>query len=183
MPRIRIRTSDGDRIVGTPNCSTLTIRLVAHAQRSSLQLRADAQLIGGNTVIEHWSWEFPELSDTGAIELISEPGAGPAATYDPPDASHSPSVPVLPDARGQSLAEIQAVEKELKELQAQLSAIGGAKIRPPRSSQLSHPSADSPTLYCSFCGKGQDEVRKLVAGPSVFICDECVHIANEIMAD
>ena len=32
-------------------------------------------------------------------------------------------------------------------------------------------------LYCSFCGKSQHEVRKLIAGPSVFICDECVDLA------
>ena len=31
-------------------------------------------------------------------------------------------------------------------------------------------------LYCSFCGKSQHEVRKLIAGPSVFICDECVEL-------
>ena len=33
---------------------------------------------------------------------------------------------------------------------------------------------DGKLLYCSFCGKSQHEVRKLIAGPSVFICDECV---------
>ncbi len=33
------------------------------------------------------------------------------------------------------------------------------------------------TLYCSFCGKSQHEVRKLIAGPTVFICDECVELA------
>ena len=38
------------------------------------------------------------------------------------------------------------------------------------------------TLYCSFCGKSQHEVRKLIAGPSVFICDECVDLCNDIMA-
>ena len=32
------------------------------------------------------------------------------------------------------------------------------------------------TLYCSFCGKSQHEVRKLIAGPTVFICDECVEL-------
>lgn len=37
------------------------------------------------------------------------------------------------------------------------------------------------TLYCSFCGKSQHEVRKLIAGPSVFICDECVGLCNDIM--
>ena len=39
------------------------------------------------------------------------------------------------------------------------------------------------TLYCSFCGKSQHEVRKLIAGPTVFICDECVDVCNDIIAD
>ena len=38
-------------------------------------------------------------------------------------------------------------------------------------------------LYCSFCGKNQHEVRKLIAGPSVFICDECVDLCNDIMRE
>ena len=39
------------------------------------------------------------------------------------------------------------------------------------------------TLYCSFCGKSQHEVRKLIAGPSVFICDECVELCNDIIRE
>ena len=39
------------------------------------------------------------------------------------------------------------------------------------------------TLYCSFCGKSQHEVRKLIAGPSVFICDECIELCNDIIRD
>ncbi|KPK02093.1 MAG: ATP-dependent Clp protease ATP-binding subunit ClpX [Nitrospira bacterium SG8_35_4] len=39
------------------------------------------------------------------------------------------------------------------------------------------------SLKCSFCGKGQREVRKLIAGPTVYICDECVNLCNEIMAE
>ncbi|APR05715.1 ATP-dependent Clp protease ATP-binding subunit ClpX [Thauera chlorobenzoica] len=38
-------------------------------------------------------------------------------------------------------------------------------------------------LYCSFCGKSQHEVRKLIAGPSVFICDECIELCNDIIRD
>jgi ATP-dependent Clp protease ATP-binding subunit ClpX len=38
-------------------------------------------------------------------------------------------------------------------------------------------------LRCSFCGKGQDEVRKLIAGPTVYICDECVELCNDIIAE
>ena len=37
------------------------------------------------------------------------------------------------------------------------------------------------TLYCSFCGKSQHEVRKLIAGPMVFICEECVGLCNDII--
>ena len=39
------------------------------------------------------------------------------------------------------------------------------------------------TLYCSFCGKNQHEVRKLIAGPSVYVCDECVQLCNEIIQE
>ncbi len=38
-------------------------------------------------------------------------------------------------------------------------------------------------LYCSFCGKSQHEVRKLIAGPSVFICDECIDLCNDIISE
>src|SRR5512140_2478936 len=40
-------------------------------------------------------------------------------------------------------------------------------------------SASKNTLYCSFCGKSQHEVRKLIAGPTVFICDECVDLGMD----
>ena len=39
------------------------------------------------------------------------------------------------------------------------------------------------TLLCSFCGKNQTEVKKLIAGPSVFICDECVDLCNDIIVE
>lgn len=42
---------------------------------------------------------------------------------------------------------------------------------------------DGKILYCSFCGKSQHEVRKLIAGPSVFICDECVDLCNDIIRE
>ena len=172
MPRIRIRTPDGERIVGTPNCSTLTIRLDAQAQRSSLQLRADAQLIGANAVIEHWAWEFAELPDDATIELVSEPASGPAVRYDPPDTSRSPRAPIVPEVKAQSREEIEAVERELKAIENELRAVAGAR------------RTRAPTgVYCSFCGKDQEEVRKLVAGPAVFICDECIQIANDIIAE
>ncbi len=42
---------------------------------------------------------------------------------------------------------------------------------------------DDKLLYCSFCGKSQHEVRKLIAGPNVFICDECVELCNDIIRE
>jgi ATP-dependent Clp protease ATP-binding subunit ClpX len=44
-------------------------------------------------------------------------------------------------------------------------------------------SPSEKTLYCSFCGKSQHEVKKLIAGPSVFICDECIDLCNDIIRD
>ncbi len=44
-------------------------------------------------------------------------------------------------------------------------------------------SDDEKLLYCSFCGKSQHEVRKLIAGPSVYVCDECVELCNDIIRD
>ena len=42
---------------------------------------------------------------------------------------------------------------------------------------------DIVNLSCSFCGKGQSEVRKLIAGPTVYICDECIELCNDIIAE
>lgn len=44
-------------------------------------------------------------------------------------------------------------------------------------------SGSGKLLYCSFCGKSQHEVRKLIAGPSVYICDECVDLCNDIIRE
>jgi ClpX C4-type zinc finger protein len=38
-------------------------------------------------------------------------------------------------------------------------------------------------VVCSFCGKSQDEVRKMIAGPTVYICDECIDLCNDILAE
>ncbi len=48
---------------------------------------------------------------------------------------------------------------------------------------MSDKSSGEKLLYCSFCGKSQHEVRKLIAGPSVFICDECVELCNDIIRE
>src|SRR6185312_10606936 len=71
---------------------------------------------------------------------------------------------------------------------AGLSAgLSGCSSRPPsdRSPGMSNGgSTDSKkALFCSFCGKGQHEVRKLIAGPTVYICDECVGLCSDIIRE
>ncbi len=51
------------------------------------------------------------------------------------------------------------------------------------SEKTTNSSDGGKLLYCSFCGKSQHEVRKLIAGPSVFICDECVDLCNDIIRE
>jgi len=48
---------------------------------------------------------------------------------------------------------------------------------------MSNQSDGDATLFCSFCGKSQHDVKKLIAGPTVFICDECIDLCNEIMVE
>lgn len=47
---------------------------------------------------------------------------------------------------------------------------------------MSRPTGLPPELHCSFCGKSQEEVQRLIAGPDVYICDECVNLCNDIIA-
>ena len=48
---------------------------------------------------------------------------------------------------------------------------------------MSRRDATQENLTCSFCGKSQDEVKKLIAGPAVYICDECIELCNDIIAE
>ncbi|MFQ5883053.1 MAG: ATP-dependent Clp protease ATP-binding subunit ClpX [Candidatus Methylomirabilales bacterium] len=48
---------------------------------------------------------------------------------------------------------------------------------------MAKPIKQGGKLQCSFCGKGQDDVRKLIAGPTVYICDECIELCNDIIAE
>jgi len=57
-----------------------------------------------------------------------------------------------------------------------LSRFESAEVKP-------KPAAARTPLYCSFCGKSQQEVKKLIAGPRVYICEECIGLCNEIIAE
>ena len=47
---------------------------------------------------------------------------------------------------------------------------------------MARPTDSNEQLLCSFCGKSQRQVKKLIAGPGVYICDECIDLCNEIIA-
>ena len=53
----------------------------------------------------------------------------------------------------------------------------------PTRAELTKPKKDKDTLYCNFCGRSQFEVQKLIAGPAVFICDECVVLCLAIIGE
>jgi len=57
-----------------------------------------------------------------------------------------------------------------------------SRVTDPRPSMVKQ-NGENKVLRCSFCHKDQNDVRKLIAGPTVFICDECVEVCNDIIAD
>lgn len=77
----------------------------------------------------------------------------------------------------------ELAQRELYDAMNELRKMQGFEPLPlPLKCATASDAARAPE-YCSFCGKTRDEVRKLVAGPSVFICDECVTLAHEIIKD
>ena len=77
-------------------------------------------------------------------------------------------------------AGVSADAEEIAEVRAESA---GAEDLLEDSASKSADDDASQLLRCSFCDKDQNEVRKLIAGPSVFICDECVEVCNDIIAD
>ncbi len=174
MPRIRIRTSEGERVVGTSNCSTLTVQLTSHAQRPAVELKAEALLKVGERVLQSWIWDFPEISNDATVELISEPGF----LFDPPD--KSVEFVELEEERRPTKADIdfEAATKEFEVLAQMLAKVSG---KPVQTSINTNNPVELSSIECSFCGKSKDEVKKLIAGPSVAICNECNASVSEMM--
>jgi hypothetical protein len=61
--------------------------------------------------------------------------------------------------------------------------IESARQAPHAAAPAEEENVEKKTLYCSFCGKSQHEVKKLIAGPKVFICDECIAMCADIVVD
>jgi hypothetical protein len=68
-------------------------------------------------------------------------------------------------------------------LAAKIEAASSGASSAPRLAPAPDPAPPMPTLYCSFCGKSQHDVRALVSGPTSLICDECVAICNDVIED
>src|SRR5512146_280928 len=85
----------------------------------------------------------------------------------------------MPQSWSDSLA-IANAEEKVSQSEEQLRGLTAR-----RSSEMSKGgvSDSKNTLYCSFCGKSQHEVRKLIAGPTVFVCDECVELCMDIIRE
>jgi hypothetical protein len=87
------------------------------------------------------------------------------------ETTHSESLELIAKAFGYANWNILSAKIDAAVPQAgRVPAPGGTGELPPAK-----------TLYCSFCGKSQHDVRKLIAGPSVFICDECVELCDDIV--
>ena len=92
------------------------------------------------------------------------------------ETSHSDCLELIAKAFGFENWNVLAAKIETAQSRA-----AGAPPLAPAGEQA--PATPQRTLYCSFCGKSQHEVRKLIAGPTVFICDECVGLCNAIIGD
>lgn len=75
------------------------------------------------------------------------------------------------------LREVDTVNKLANSLRAAGKELAAAKR------ELAELKTEKPTLYCSFCHKSQHDVKKLIAGPSSFICDECVELCTQIIIE
>jgi hypothetical protein len=88
--------------------------------------------------------------------------------------THSDCLELIAKAFGYDNWNILAAKIEAARLRAQEDVASSAGAGDPAAGK---------TLYCSFCGKSQRDVRKLIAGPAVFICDECVDLCTDIIRD
>jgi ClpX C4-type zinc finger protein/glyoxalase superfamily protein len=92
------------------------------------------------------------------------------------ETSHSECLELIAKAFGYDSWNILAAKIETAQSRA-----GNTASLAPAAEQ--HPAPQKPTLHCSFCGKSQHEVRALIAGPGVYVCDECVGLCNDVIKD
>lgn len=84
-----------------------------------------------------------------------------------------------------STKRLKAIRDDADErvMAAEISAEKAKSAQRIAEAQLEESKSPKPTMYCSFCAKSQHDVRKLIAGPSSFICDECVELCMQIIIE
>jgi NADH pyrophosphatase NudC (nudix superfamily) len=160
--------SDQPKIVGMSDQTSISLRLNHAAGDELSNLSVSSFLTEGETFKCRHEWEFEKLaiSDQVSIVLISQA---------------TPDLPSKIDDKRPSLSrdETIVIEDHVRELQSMMKDMENDLALSAGHTN----SKQSSVKFCSFCGKRQNEVRKLIAGPSVFICNECVSLSVDILVD
>jgi hypothetical protein len=170
MATIKVQIDDNPaRIIGAENATTVSVKVVDGCDWQTPAVYASAYLRDGDTLIEHRGWEFPLVSPRAVISIT----LGQTDKPDPPDVTDIMHEPLLPDDRKTLEVKAAELEQQAINLQKQLSGSPCAK---------GDPAMAELHVYCSFCGKSKNEVRKIIAGPAVYICDECIDVCVDVLA-
>ena len=155
---------------GAPDQSSMSLRLTSADVFPAPNLSVSAFKVEGEKLKKHYQWDFPniEVGDEVTIRVLSEGDPDQPTRVDDSRPLHTP------DERAMMKYEIVKLKRLNADREKALE----------RSSSAGGSDDDSQvTLYCSFCGLSQHEVKKLIAGPAVFICNECVDACVEIQKD
>jgi transitional endoplasmic reticulum ATPase len=130
-----------------------------------------------------WRWG----NETSDSKVDRRPVNGAVPSQGPATGSHSPRLRIKPADSGELAAqqpepETQQPEPETQPPEPEAHQPNPGSAASEGTSQVGSSDMKN-TLYCSFCGKGQHEVRKLIAGPTVFICNECIELCGDIIGE
>jgi hypothetical protein len=151
-----------------PDQTSISLRLNHATGDEVSSLSVSSFITEGESFKCRHEWEFQKLAiyDQVSIALISQA---------------KPDLPSKIDDKRPSLShdETIAIEDHVRELQSLMKDMRNDITH----SEGNINSKQSSAEFCSFCGKSQNEVLKLIAGPSVFICNECVSLSVDILVD
>jgi len=166
MSKLKIQFgADDERIAGLDDSTSLIFKLFAGSDYPHAQLYVAAYRRDGEQIVQRHSWTFPVVTrDTPIVVTLVESG-----TTSPPDE--------IDLRRGELARDEEILIRDGIQRTEYMIARLGEKFRGLEAAQ-----SNENLRYCVFCGKRKEEVRFLIAGPSVFICNECIDRCNEIIA-
>ena len=154
-----------DRVVraGAADQTSLSLRLNASEGFPNAQLSISACRVAAGRLEQHYLWDFGPLAtgDEVTIRFLDERSA------DPPTMVDTSQPHLTRDEKAllrHHTAKVKRLNKVLRE-------------------KIAEVTRDPTMKYCSFCGRSQDEAKQLVAGPAVFICDECVATSAKLLEE